>query len=133
MQAIETKSRLLDFDFLNLDFTPLPYPGMSPKSRCTCAMRVFLSRDEVGVFVPVQLERYKELKEMARRQGAILSQQAEKLRWGVKADYEKLDFDQRRRKEVEVPCVCVHLCVWQHCKALADTHDACVCGKNSQA
>ncbi|KAJ8381995.1 hypothetical protein SKAU_G00027730 [Synaphobranchus kaupii] len=49
-----------------------------------------------------QLERYKELKEMARRQGAILSQQAEKLHWEVKADYEKMEFDQRRKKEVEV-------------------------------
>ncbi|XP_040894537.1 structural maintenance of chromosomes protein 1B [Toxotes jaculatrix] len=49
-----------------------------------------------------QLERYKELKELARKQGAVLSQQAEKLHWEVKADYEKLAFDQRRKKEVEV-------------------------------
>uniref|UniRef100_A0A7N6BNT7 Structural maintenance of chromosomes protein n=1 Tax=Anabas testudineus TaxID=64144 RepID=A0A7N6BNT7_ANATE len=49
-----------------------------------------------------QLERYKELKELAQKQGAVLSQQAEKLHWEVKADYEKLAFDQRRKKEVEV-------------------------------
>uniref|UniRef100_A0A8C9ZY25 Structural maintenance of chromosomes protein 1B-like n=1 Tax=Sander lucioperca TaxID=283035 RepID=A0A8C9ZY25_SANLU len=49
-----------------------------------------------------QLERYKELKELARKQGAVLSQQAEKLHWEVKADYEKMAFDQRRKKEVEV-------------------------------
>ncbi|XP_070763568.1 structural maintenance of chromosomes protein 1B [Enoplosus armatus] len=49
-----------------------------------------------------QLERYKELKELARKQGAVLSQQAEKLHWEVRADYEKMAFDQRRKKEVEV-------------------------------
>ncbi|XP_035280729.1 structural maintenance of chromosomes protein 1B isoform X1 [Anguilla anguilla] len=59
------------------------------------------ARDVSVQLEAAQLERYKELKEMARRQGAILSQQAEKLRWEVKADYEKLEFDQRRRKEVE--------------------------------
>ncbi|CAJ1056143.1 structural maintenance of chromosomes protein 1B [Xyrichtys novacula] len=48
-----------------------------------------------------QLERYKELKELARKQGAVLSQQAEKLHWEVRADYEKVAFDQRRKKEVE--------------------------------
>uniref|UniRef100_A0A3Q3WRR2 Structural maintenance of chromosomes protein n=1 Tax=Mola mola TaxID=94237 RepID=A0A3Q3WRR2_MOLML len=49
-----------------------------------------------------QLERYNELKELAHKQGAVLSQQAEKLYWEVKADYEKIAFDQRRKKEVEV-------------------------------
>ncbi|KAJ8262037.1 hypothetical protein GJAV_G00161370 [Gymnothorax javanicus] len=53
-----------------------------------------------------QLERYKELKETTRRQGAILSQQAEKLHWEVKADFEKLDFDQRRKKEVQANIKC---------------------------
>ncbi|KAI1888477.1 hypothetical protein AGOR_G00185550 [Albula goreensis] len=48
-----------------------------------------------------QLRQYKELKEQARRQGAILGQRGEKLRWELKADTEKLEFDQRRRKEVE--------------------------------
>uniref|UniRef100_A0A3Q4B2Z1 SMC hinge domain-containing protein n=1 Tax=Mola mola TaxID=94237 RepID=A0A3Q4B2Z1_MOLML len=48
-----------------------------------------------------QLERYNELKELAHKQGAVLSQQAEKLYWEVKADYEKIAFDQRRKKEVE--------------------------------
>ncbi|TMS05701.1 structural maintenance of chromosomes protein 1B isoform X2 [Larimichthys crocea] len=48
-----------------------------------------------------QLEQYKELKELARRQGAVLTQQADKLHWEVRADYEKMAFDQRRKKEVE--------------------------------
>ncbi|KAK2842674.1 hypothetical protein Q5P01_012874 [Channa striata] len=48
------------------------------------------------------LERYKELKELARKQGAVLNQQAEKLQWEVRAEHEKLAFDQRRKKEVEV-------------------------------
>ncbi|KAM9854698.1 structural maintenance of chromosomes protein 1B [Aulostomus maculatus] len=48
-----------------------------------------------------QLERYKELKELARKQGAVLSQQADKLHWEGRADYEKMAFDQRREKEVE--------------------------------
>ncbi len=50
----------------------------------------------------LQLERYKELKELARKQGAAFSQQAEKLHWEVRVDYEKMAFDQRRKKEVEV-------------------------------
>ncbi|XP_078112662.1 structural maintenance of chromosomes protein 1B isoform X1 [Sander vitreus] len=63
---------------------------------------VELDEDQrVFAFLP-QLERYKELKELARKQGAVLSQQAEKLHWEVKADYEKMAFDQRRKKEVEV-------------------------------
>ncbi|XP_045892216.1 structural maintenance of chromosomes protein 1B [Micropterus dolomieu] len=49
-----------------------------------------------------QLEQYKELKELARKRGAVLCQQAEKLHWEVKADYEKMVFDKRRKKEVEV-------------------------------
>uniref|UniRef100_A0A8C3A0J8 Structural maintenance of chromosomes 1B n=1 Tax=Cyclopterus lumpus TaxID=8103 RepID=A0A8C3A0J8_CYCLU len=49
-----------------------------------------------------QLERYKELKELARKQGAVLGQQAERLHWEVTADNEKMAFDQRRKKEVEV-------------------------------
>ncbi|KAI4881270.1 hypothetical protein NFI96_033789, partial [Prochilodus magdalenae] len=47
-----------------------------------------------------QLERYKELKELARKQGAVLVQKAEKLHWEVKADREKLEFDKRRKGEV---------------------------------
>lgn len=57
----------------------------------------------------LQLERYRELKELAQKQGAVLSQQAEKLHWEVRADYEKLAFDQRRKKEVEVLSE-THLC-----------------------
>ncbi|KAF3855224.1 hypothetical protein F7725_023279 [Dissostichus mawsoni] len=47
------------------------------------------------------VERYKELKELARKQGAVFTQQAEKLHWEVRADREKMAFDQRRKKEVE--------------------------------
>ncbi|XP_029290074.1 LOW QUALITY PROTEIN: structural maintenance of chromosomes protein 1B [Cottoperca gobio] len=49
-----------------------------------------------------QLERYKELKELSRKQGAVISQQAEKLHWQVRADQEKMAFDERRKKETEV-------------------------------
>uniref|UniRef100_A0AAQ4RSR8 SMC hinge domain-containing protein n=1 Tax=Gasterosteus aculeatus aculeatus TaxID=481459 RepID=A0AAQ4RSR8_GASAC len=49
-----------------------------------------------------QLEQYKELKERARTKGAVLSQQAEKLHWEVRADNEKMVFDQRRKKEMEI-------------------------------
>ncbi|KAI9547557.1 hypothetical protein NQZ68_017110 [Dissostichus eleginoides] len=48
-----------------------------------------------------QVERYKELKELARKQGAVFTQQAEKLHREVRADREKMAFDQRRKKEVE--------------------------------
>ncbi|KAK5927533.1 hypothetical protein CgunFtcFv8_012680 [Champsocephalus gunnari] len=48
-----------------------------------------------------QVERYKELKELARMQGAVFTQKAEKLYWEVRADREKMAFDQRRKKEVE--------------------------------
>ncbi|XP_056138365.1 structural maintenance of chromosomes protein 1B [Lampris incognitus] len=48
-----------------------------------------------------QLIQYKELNEMARRQVGVLNQQAEKLHWEVKADYEKIYFDQGRKKELE--------------------------------
>ncbi|XP_048863358.1 structural maintenance of chromosomes protein 1B isoform X1 [Brienomyrus brachyistius] len=48
-----------------------------------------------------QLEHYKELKDLSRKQGSTLRQQVEKLRWEVKADWGKLEFDQRRKKEVQ--------------------------------
>lgn len=48
------------------------------------------------------MERYKELKELARKKGAILNQSAEKLHWEVKADHEKLQFDLRRKTEIQV-------------------------------
>ncbi|KAF5894232.1 structural maintenance of chromosomes protein 1B-like, partial [Clarias magur] len=47
-----------------------------------------------------QLERYKELKELARKKGAVLLQKAEKIHWELKADREKLEFDKRRKNEV---------------------------------
>uniref|UniRef100_A0A8C6T3Z6 Structural maintenance of chromosomes 1B n=1 Tax=Neogobius melanostomus TaxID=47308 RepID=A0A8C6T3Z6_9GOBI len=49
-----------------------------------------------------QLERYQELKEVSRRQSAVLNQQAEKLQWEISADQERLALDQRRRKEAQV-------------------------------
>uniref|UniRef100_A0A673MSX8 Structural maintenance of chromosomes protein n=1 Tax=Sinocyclocheilus rhinocerous TaxID=307959 RepID=A0A673MSX8_9TELE len=48
-----------------------------------------------------QMERYKELKELARKKGAVLNQSAEKLHWEVKADCEKLQFDLRRKSEIQ--------------------------------
>ncbi|NXN47806.1 SMC1B protein, partial [Rhinoptilus africanus] len=48
-----------------------------------------------------QLERYKELKEIARKKVATLTQQLEKLRWEEKADQERLKLNWRRKKEVE--------------------------------
>ncbi|KAG7221093.1 hypothetical protein INR49_017534, partial [Caranx melampygus] len=49
-----------------------------------------------------QLEQYKELKELIQKQGAVLTQQSEKLHWEMRADHEKLAFDLRRKMEVEV-------------------------------
>jgi len=48
------------------------------------------------------MERYKELKELARKRGAVLNQSAEKLHWEIKADREKLQFDLRRKSEIQV-------------------------------
>ncbi|XP_054029887.1 structural maintenance of chromosomes protein 1B isoform X1 [Dryobates pubescens] len=48
-----------------------------------------------------QLERYKELKEIARKQVATITQQLEKLRWEDKADQERLKLNRRKKKEVE--------------------------------
>ncbi|OXB61315.1 hypothetical protein ASZ78_002552 [Callipepla squamata] len=48
-----------------------------------------------------QLERYKELKEIARRKVATLTQQLGKLRWEQKADEERMKLYQRKKKEVK--------------------------------
>ncbi|KAM9030078.1 structural maintenance of chromosomes protein 1B isoform 3-T3 [Ara ararauna] len=48
-----------------------------------------------------QVERYKELKEIARKKVATLNQQLEKLRWEQKADEERLKLNWRKKKEVE--------------------------------
>ncbi|XP_068808055.1 structural maintenance of chromosomes protein 1B isoform X1 [Struthio camelus] len=48
-----------------------------------------------------QLERYKELKEIARKKVATLTQQLEKLRWEQKADQERMTLHQRKKKEIE--------------------------------
>ncbi|KAF6721532.1 Structural maintenance of chromosomes protein 1B [Oryzias melastigma] len=49
-----------------------------------------------------QMKLYKDLTQLAHKQGAVLSQQAEKLQWEVKANSEKMAFDQRRKKEMEI-------------------------------
>lgn len=54
------------------------------------------------IFLFVQLERYKELKEIARRKVATLTQQLGKLRWEQKADEERMKLYQRKKKEVKV-------------------------------
>ncbi|XP_010001319.1 PREDICTED: structural maintenance of chromosomes protein 1B [Chaetura pelagica] len=48
-----------------------------------------------------QLQRYKELKETARKKVATLTQQLEKLRWEDKADQERLKLNWRKKKEIE--------------------------------
>ncbi|NXW62343.1 SMC1B protein, partial [Eurystomus gularis] len=48
-----------------------------------------------------QLQRYKELKEIARKKVATLTQQLEKLRWEDKADQERLKLNRRKKKELE--------------------------------
>ncbi|XP_051477637.1 structural maintenance of chromosomes protein 1B [Apus apus] len=48
-----------------------------------------------------QLQRYKELKEIARKKVATLTQQLEKLRWEDKADQERLKLNWRKKKEIE--------------------------------
>ncbi|NXF09394.1 SMC1B protein, partial [Smithornis capensis] len=48
-----------------------------------------------------QLERYKELKEIARKKVATLTQQLEKLRWEDKGDQERLKLNRRKKNEVE--------------------------------
>ncbi|NXG71311.1 SMC1B protein, partial [Baryphthengus martii] len=48
-----------------------------------------------------QLKRYKELKEIARKKVATLTQQLEKLRWEDKEDQERLKLNWRKKKEVE--------------------------------
>ncbi|KAI7812085.1 putative structural maintenance of chromosomes protein 1B, partial [Triplophysa rosa] len=49
-----------------------------------------------------QMVHYKELKELARKRTAILNQSAEKLHREVQADSEKLQFDLRRKNEIQV-------------------------------
>lgn len=54
------------------------------------------------MFILFQVEHYKGLKELARKKTAVLSQNAEKLRWEVQANTEKLQFDLRRKNEIQV-------------------------------
>ncbi|KAM8974318.1 structural maintenance of chromosomes protein 1B [Pelodytes ibericus] len=49
-----------------------------------------------------QLEQYRTLKEDARKKSSVLGQQLEKLQWEQRADQEKLSFDQRRHKDIQV-------------------------------
>ncbi|NXF47450.1 SMC1B protein, partial [Oceanites oceanicus] len=48
-----------------------------------------------------QLERYKELKEIARKKVATLTQQLEKVLWEEKADQERLKLNRRKKEETE--------------------------------
>ncbi|XP_057693922.1 structural maintenance of chromosomes protein 1B isoform X2 [Corythoichthys intestinalis] len=48
-----------------------------------------------------QRERYRELKDLAMKQSAILCQEAQKINRDTKAAYDQLAFDQRKKKEVE--------------------------------
>ncbi|XP_051916553.1 structural maintenance of chromosomes protein 1B [Hippocampus zosterae] len=48
-----------------------------------------------------QRERYEELKELSRKQSAVLGQQAEKMQMDVKAVYDQIEFEQRKRKELQ--------------------------------
>ncbi|XP_061865568.1 structural maintenance of chromosomes protein 1B [Colius striatus] len=48
-----------------------------------------------------QLKRYKELKDIARKKGATLTQQLEKLHWEERADEERLKLNWRKKKEIE--------------------------------
>ncbi|NWR72799.1 SMC1B protein, partial [Centropus unirufus] len=48
-----------------------------------------------------QLERYKELKDIARKKVATLTQQIEKLHWEEKADQERMKMNRRKKNEVE--------------------------------
>ncbi|XP_067090421.1 structural maintenance of chromosomes protein 1B [Osmerus mordax] len=76
------------------------YERKVQEERSSCGVDITLEDEQVTVILP-QLERYKELKELAMKQGAIQNQQAEKLHWEVNADHEKIAFDQRRKNEVE--------------------------------
>uniref|UniRef100_A0A8C3Q6B9 Structural maintenance of chromosomes protein n=1 Tax=Geospiza parvula TaxID=87175 RepID=A0A8C3Q6B9_GEOPR len=49
----------------------------------------------------VNQERYKELKEIARKKVATLAQQLEKLRWEDKGDQERLKLNHRKKNEIE--------------------------------
>ncbi|XP_071406167.1 structural maintenance of chromosomes protein 1B [Pithys albifrons albifrons] len=48
-----------------------------------------------------QLERYRELKEVARKKVATLTQQLKKLHWEEKGDQERLKLNRRKKTEVE--------------------------------
>uniref|UniRef100_A0A4W3J1J9 Structural maintenance of chromosomes 1B n=1 Tax=Callorhinchus milii TaxID=7868 RepID=A0A4W3J1J9_CALMI len=48
-----------------------------------------------------QIQRYKELKELVRKQVSTMTQTLEKLRWEQKADRDKLELDQRNSKDLE--------------------------------
>uniref|UniRef100_A0A8D3CQN5 Structural maintenance of chromosomes protein n=1 Tax=Scophthalmus maximus TaxID=52904 RepID=A0A8D3CQN5_SCOMX len=85
-QLAEGRQELTD-----LDRTWRNYERQVQQQGATHGRDIELEKDQVS--------RYKELKEVARKQGAVLSQQAEKLHWEVNAECEKLAFDQRRKKD----------------------------------
>nr|XP_057932163.1 structural maintenance of chromosomes protein 1B isoform X2 [Doryrhamphus excisus] len=81
-------------DKVNLEKTWRIYERQFQEQRLAQGMDIELDAE--------QRQRYKDLKELARKQNAVLSQQVEKLHWELKADYEKVAFDERKRKEGEV-------------------------------
>ncbi|KAK0150277.1 Structural maintenance of chromosomes protein 1B [Merluccius polli] len=48
-----------------------------------------------------QVEQYRDLKELARKQAVLLSQQTDKLHWEVLADRDKIALDQSKKERVE--------------------------------
>uniref|UniRef100_A0A8C0HEU7 Structural maintenance of chromosomes protein n=1 Tax=Buteo japonicus TaxID=224669 RepID=A0A8C0HEU7_9AVES len=65
------------------------------------AWRAFEKKAEEEILQRAALERYKELKEIARKKVATLTQQLVTLRWEEKADQERLKLNRRKKQEVE--------------------------------
>ncbi|XP_069483788.1 structural maintenance of chromosomes protein 1B [Ambystoma mexicanum] len=59
------------------------------------------SRGRDVELVESQLDQYKRLKDLARKNVATLAQQLDKLQWEHKAEHERILFEQRRQTEVE--------------------------------
>lgn len=63
----------------------------------------------MSVYSYTQLSKYKELKELVRKRIGMLIQQQEKMQWEQKGDEEKMSFDKRRQKEIEVLMKCYRI------------------------
>ncbi|XP_064418044.1 structural maintenance of chromosomes protein 1B [Latimeria chalumnae] len=66
------------------------------------AMSEFEKKVEVEILSGERAVELEESQESVRKRVATLAQQLEKLRWEQKADQEKMEFDHRKEKEVEV-------------------------------